>query len=447
MANPIVMFRQDKLAEAQAAQTAARDDLTAAQDGLTAKRADLAAGTADLAEAEATVADVRRRLGETPMPADADALSEELEEAIADLRSKQAALIDAEEAAGAAEHELQSAKEALDRSGAAATAAQAAAAEAEARDAEHEAWKDALGEEPLSTLKADATAALASDEYDAAKDRVEADLPAALRNRAIARGNRAAARVAAAQAAATSAEEILGDALADAGTSGTTEQARLRYLRAEAALREYVTRATTRYGRALALLEAVVGAPPPTQPELDRINDPEIVDTDATDAEGARDTALAAVESGQAAVEDARLAALREDVDANPETHADVVAAKAALTQPNQTLQQAQTAYTPALRANIERWAATVPDVTWRELDAFREATTILTALGALDPSDLVDELADAETEYAEALADEDKSSRTRAAIQEHLAERAAKAAGALRTAPIRAFSALRGDS
>jgi hypothetical protein len=447
MPNPIVTFTQSKLTAADTASQAAVGGLADAQAEARTAREEHAQETANLAAADKAVADVRALLAASPMPADAEALSAQLEDAIMALRTSTAAAIDAEEALRRAEAAAEAAKAVSDRAGAELAAAQAAHDRASAGDAEREAWKEALEEPPLSTLRTDAAAALTSDEYEAAEARVEADVPTVLRERALARGNRAVQRAAEAADARESAKDALGAAQAGASAVGAVEQAGLRFVRAEAALREYVSRGRARHDTALGLVAAVTATAPPTAAEAARIQDPEVVDEDAAGAEEARDEALATVEGLQATLEDAILAALRADVDADPTDDAAVQAAQDALTAPTTELQTAEGAYTQALRTSLQRWEATVPDPTWRALDAFREATAILTELAAIEPADLVEELEAAETAYATALGAADKSARTHATLEAELAARAAAAAVAERNRPVRAFSAVRGDS
>lgn len=436
-------FAQQERARREAANTAAQAELAAAQAALLAARTTFADRTAELADLDAQLAGIRLALGVVPMPADATALAAALEEAIMDQRAKSVEVAAAEDDAAAAQRRVQAAQADLATASTAYALALTAESEAETEHDRRQGWVAALAEEPLSDLAAQATATKADDAFTDAEDRIEADIPEALRERAAERRTAARARVTALRTSLEEAENDLGDVLDDhAGDTGAAAEAAIAFRRASASLQDWVRTAEERYARALALLDLVTSTPEPTDEERARIEDETLVEDgeEAIEKEAARDTAQAALEAAQRAYDDAVLDALAADPDTTPVVDDEDV------TDAQDALATAEGEYTAAMRENLQRWEATVPDALWRALDAFLEAEELLDELAA-GPGTRAADLSTNESAYAAALDAEARALRAQAVVERAVRERSGLADAARRTAPARTLSALRGDA
>jgi hypothetical protein len=444
-----------ELNRAKDAVTAAQATLAAAQATLATAQAEQAKLGTELLALEAQIVKIRSELGVSPMPADADALGDALEQALLRQRAKQNESVEAEAAVDEAQRSLAAAGAALAARTVAAVAAQAADDEAQARGTQRTSWATAIAG-PLSTLKDDAQAAAAGSFHDAAEARLAADVPDGLRERALDRAKAERQRREAAATRVSDAEDALAGVLGsgDYGDDGAVAAAAIAFRRAEAALRDYAQLGRERYDRALALLAAVVAARAPTQAEVDRMNDVEFTqpaaDNDVTInflmAEAARDDKRKALAVAQAKLDAAILTARTADPDDPNPMSADITKAETDLGKAVTELDDAETAYKPALRTALRAWAGTVPDETWRALEDFEEAEAILEALAALTASSLVTKVKNAEDAYANAVITAAKSARIRALIAATVSAREAAGETAARVEGGRRFAALRGD-
>jgi hypothetical protein len=329
------------LAKASKASTAANDAYNTAQKAQEGANALFAAS-------ERRAAEIRKLLTVIPMPADGEALLDELRQKIVAMRHQQAAILDAEQTQAETKATADRAAADLARLSATLAAAEAAVVDAKTDGAAVAQWKAAVALPPLTTLKADAGAALTAPIHVAAEARVAAEIPAELLTRARARGGLEAAHSASGPVAA--ALELLAKAIEkNAGPAGTVAKQEAASDDAEAALRDYAINALDRYIRALGLLATVADTSdsPLTPAQLAAINDPAIVGPGKAAAakEQDRDEALDKERAARDALDRAIVAAQGADVDADPSTNAGVMTAQAAYDLAKKALTDAEAAY------------------------------------------------------------------------------------------------------
>jgi hypothetical protein len=315
-----------------------------------------------------------------------------------------------------------------------------------------------LAQAPLSTLVADATAALAAKPWTDAKARIEADIPQELRDCAAERAKVEWKRLANDTQQAAGTAKLVGDQLAE------VDKRRRLFDAADAAFRDYVVNAGGRFDQALAIAARVADPKqnPLTAAETASIHSRKpdgstdaALQTKRNDAAAAR-TALAAaqidVDAKQTDLDLARLEALAKDLDANPEADAAVIAAKDALgavdkpDTPLAKLNDAQNKFTTDLHTALTDWETAVPDTAWRNLADFEEAKRLLAALKS-DPAPLVTAMDTAEADLVTALLAAEKAERTVDLLERKALEAASKARFASGSLPRRMLGALRGDS
>jgi hypothetical protein len=445
----------DELAKSQAEQTRAAAELATAQTDLAQAKQDLADATADLAAAEDAGALIQRKIAQTTIAADGQALFDDLDANTTLARSKQVAVVDAQERVADATSRIVTAQNELAQAAAAAAASQAALTVATSRDDDHTTWSNATTSAPLNNLpgKADVTAAgQAKTAADAALARLDdgsgGDLPHDLFQRAQERRAQRADRVAAVSTAATTAEDSEATAVAAGGLAGTATQAQLAFQRSEAALRDYALSAKQRFDRAMTLLAGVAAATSLNTDEKNRIT---TLATAATTANSyalqkARDDAQADVDTDQDAVDAAILAAITADPTADPSADAGVIAAVGTLTTDQGTLTNAQTAYDGAPKDALDALEASVPEAMWSAFSDYEEALSLLADLHAANPAQLATNLENDEDAYAQALRDVQDNTRLVLALAELSKGRDDRASTASQTQNSRLLQALRGD-
>ena len=428
----------------------ARQALSTAQQAQTADQTQkdaLAKAYADLGQ---QIAATRKALADAPLPADAEALLVTLRSLLVQQRQKRSQLLVADEALDRAAKGLDAAGVSLDRASTGLAAAETGLQEAEERDARLQQWSAALSAPPLSTLKADAAAALAGSAFTGAKARVEGDIPAKLRARAAARGQEQTDRLGRVETAVTGAEDLLADQGAGGeGLAGAVAKQWVLFRRREEALGSYVLEAKRRYDRALAALLAIPASAPLTQAQRGHIEDAALqADREAAaDKEEARDDARAALEAKQAELDAEILAVQAADVDADPNADAAVAALKTEVTSLQTALNAAEAGFTAPMRATLDEWEASVPDAIWQNLTGFEEAKTTLAALQAQTPAALATDLATAQGALVSALLAGDKGLRTRAFLEGAVQAATQRLAFWQQTQPQRSLGAVRGDS
>lgn len=329
--------------------------------------------------------------------------------------------------------------------------AQARLEPAARRQAAGEALRAALGGAPLDTVVADATALRASPEFDAADDRLDALVPADLRARAEVRATEAGALADDADAHWAAGDVVRVDAAAaGAPLVAGVAAAEQAFVLAEAALRRYVGGAAAELAAAGDTLATVAGLPDLTVAQVAALDPAGHADAvPAATAEGALATAVADVAAARRALDDAILAALAGDPDADPEDDPAVVAARAALEDPalQDALSDARAGYDEAARAALDAWEVEMPPDLWAGLAAFDQARRTLDRLADQARRDaLVTALDDAQDTLAAALDARDEQVRRELAVAvETAARRGARVAASARGTD-RFTQYLRGD-
>ena len=409
-------FAQSEAQRLQDDQQAAREAIVASSASVASKRAQRDALTAARVEQEKVIAGIRKELSRDLLPADYEALSDQLRDALVELRHRHSRLLRCEQQLPEAEAVAAEAAARLDRIAARRSQVESSRDEAEARSDRHQAWKHSLTQPPLDTIRQDAHDALASDPFQQAEDRIEADLPERLRNRAAARAQRTRDRLETLRSAAPAAIDLRDDVRASQdGQAGRIAKRWTRFLRAEEAFRAYVLQSPHKFDQALRLLNAIVDSPQLTQPERDHLFDDTLAAAreEATDKEEARDQARHAVEDKSDEIAQQRLAILADDVDADLDAHPDIVALKAELTTLQTQLDAASADYDDEARATLEEWEASVPSPIWENLAGFEQARNILEGLEATDPAPLATAMDTAESSLVAALVESVTGART----------------------------------
>ncbi len=310
-----------------------------------------------------------------------------------------------------------------------------------------------LAKPPLSTLVADATAALAAKPWTDAKARIEADLPQELRDCAKERAKVELQRLENDKKKVAETAKLLDAVIAD-----VVDHRRQVFDTADAAFRDYVVNAKSRFDQALAIAARVAD---PKQSPLTAAENLSIHSKkpdgslDATLEQDRKDAAAASqavataqidVDAKQTDVDIARLDALTKDIDANPETDPAVMAAEGGLGTAQTKLDSAKMAFTAAMQTVLTDWETAVPDPTWRNLADFEAAKRLLLDLKT-DPAPLVTAMDTAESDLVVALLAAEKAGRTLGRLESEALKAAAKARFATGSLPRRLIGALRGDS
>ena len=452
MASPLLTYANNVLSAANTAKTAADAAVTAAKTNLKTAQTTLGQKTQDLGAALKVIADIRAQLALISTTDDGTALLTQLNAAIIDARAKQAAALAAEDAVAAATSEAAKASAVLGDIGARLAGANAALAQITTDEAARQVLRTAGGSPPLSTLKANATAALSAAPFTTADARLNTDLPVKLRGRADAGFDREATLVIKRQDVDNAAEAAIGNKLS------AVEKQQRKLADAQARLSDYVLNARQRFDQAIVLLTRVAD---PSQGSLtsDEIKSIQSENPDGTpnaalktaretvaDAAKDVDAAQKTLDDDKAKVDIAILNALAADIDADPELDAGVIAARAAAAASTTNLTNKQNAYAAATPATLRAWEAAVPDATFQLLADFHTANQLLTKLSTDDPATLIANLDTAETDLVTALTAADKAARTLNRLREESAKDSSLAEAAANAAPRRTFSALRGD-
>jgi hypothetical protein len=330
-------------------------------------------------------------------------------------------------------------------------AARARRAEASTQQEEVEALAQALAAPPLDTVVADAAAVVAGSELTDARDRLAELIPDELRNRAAARYDEATA----ARDAATDHLRSANVAVADLDATispirSAVATADAEFGAAVTALRTYATTAAEQLAGATALLPGLADLADLTAAQEAAL-DPagRATAVAAVGAEGDLATAVADVGAAGRDVDDAALAALVADPDADPFADAAVVAALAALNDAalQDPLNTARGDYDAAARDALDEWEVEVPPDLWTALGDLVAAERRLARLADQAARDaLATDLDSAQDVLAAALDAADVEARKRWRVALVAAERAAQLAATESTAADRSGHYLRGD-
>jgi hypothetical protein len=335
-------------------------------------------------------------------------------------------------------------------------AAQATIARVTTEDAQRQTLKQTVAAAPLSTLKADATAFLASTTVTHATTRLGKDFPAAILTIAGKRHDTRANRLASLQAVLDNAQDALGAELAtDGGTQGAATQKQIAFQRAQSTLSQYTATAANRFARAqsvMQMLEAIELASPGTVPDV--LSDAEKAQLTSLAAAGAAaeptaeaiDTDLNAVFMAQDALDAQILTQISANVD-QLSTDATVAAKRAAIGTAWATYKAAVATFTAANKKDLDQWEAVIPDSAWKVLLDYQEGMAALNYLSSTDPAALATAMDNAENDYTTALAAAGLAQRRADFLGDAIALRQERLAAAQAAITNRLPSAIRGDS
>ena len=344
-----------------------------------------------LSAADAALAALRAQHPQTP--AAVAALAVALGEATLVLRTAQSTLHNQAEVTAVAAQDRDAAERAALQAGAAWQQAQATLAVARSAHERRRALiDDALAQPPLSTVLADATAALAGPEHLAVRTRIEAALQPALRERARERAEQAAALTRTVSARSSAAQAAV-DAEAEAGGQAANRVPRLQraLVAADAALVAYAGSAAARLNGAVATLAqgAARQGNPLTPAQQAQLNDLQgSARPDAAAAENAHDDAAVVLASAAAVLRGERIRTRITNpggdmaaMEADATNHAALAQARVDFDTAQTSFNTARGAYTAAMRRRLALWQAEVPEALWSEAATFWAADDTLRAL------------------------------------------------------------------
>lgn len=507
-----VTLRRDS---AQQDLTNTQTQLAAAQTAVASAITALANETALLESLNKAAAKLRQRLAVVPTPADGEPLLAALELLAIRQRASQSRISHIQEDILIAQGNMNAVQGAVSSATAALNSAEADLERAVRPSEQRDEWVTALDAEPLASMHTAATKALdptlpEGAAFKKATERIEADIPAKLLERARKRRDAEAARI---KTAADNAKKAADAVLAERNNSGFAAQAddlRATFRSVESVTSEYVGSAAARFEQATSALTAVGDEhnSPLTAEQTARIKDPAL-QTDreaAVDEEEAVDAKRKDLEDKQKLLDDAVVAAkadptnatkaqdvldAQDDVDtarvayfvahdawvdklsdyiaaihdveekvklvnaarqaaiaagADPETDADVLAAKSDLTNAEQALKQAEDDYKASPHGILHAWQVAVPDSTWRLFERYEQAKQTLTRLQNPAAAAVKLGLKTAETNYLTAQLKADASASVLSQLTAEQIRRTTREGAVRETATARLLSALRGD-
>jgi hypothetical protein len=416
----LTQYADQSITASNAALATGRARADAARASETSARNAVTAATLAVTEASADVAVLRKQLAAAKTPADADALAIDLGIAILAQRAAAGQLGKAQLTLAEASGESALATDAVQALTASAAETKALAGEEKAGAARRGAAIAALGAPPVSDVKAGATALLADPLFAAAKAKVEADLPAALRDRAVAQAAEADKEAARRTEIRSAARASLDAALEEGGRAADTlPRLRAKLAEAEAALQRHVGRAVADLAGARNVLTRLAdGDSALSGDEHASLFDPaQQVDREAAaTAEKDRDNARATARDALKTLTIERERFIAGDPTANlAAAEADpmtaVGAAKAASVQADADLVAPEAAFTAAKKTLLASWRGDAPDAAWAKLAGFVGAKATLDRLKA-NPTPLKTAVTGAEAAVLAALLTRDVRDR-----------------------------------
>lgn len=370
--NRATAARDQALLDLAAAQKALNNPLAPPLPELPGKRALFDDRVQALAAKQADIVRKRARLATITVPAEAQALLDEITLNVREERALARQVVEARAALDLAQRALDQARAVLEAAVAALQAAEALLAAAQKDDATWAAWVAALGDDQkppkLKLLKQDATDALAAAPYTDVKADYET-LSQAFRDLVEARHAVISGRVKLARDSASGVATLLAAAQAGTqGNDGAVTQARLGLAQAAAALQDYVLHGRERCDAALARLADLENTGLLSASEKTRLAAAGSVKTKGEAAAGFEktlDDKQALLDARQAAFDD-KLAALQAD---DPAADGAGTAEKTALDLAKAARDAAagDAGYKPQ---DLPPWLVAVTDDSWARLGA-----------------------------------------------------------------------------
>jgi hypothetical protein len=393
------------------------------------------------------------------VPSDVEALVVKIAgEIIAD-RRLQGKILDERAAVAAAQEAVDFAQARLTRATAKLAEAEATLTTVTADDQRRAAWRQAITQPPLSTIKTDANNILTNAQgitllQDATAKLTTAsnEVPAGLLEIAELRYEVWQKRAAAADAAVAAAENDLGAlGAADGGKAGASQKAGFDFAHAAQDFGTFVKTAKARFDRAVAALTKMVNLGAQTfvlsDAQAAAIKDAGVATPGAAaeTKEKAFDDQVEVVDDAATAVAGATLTAQILDPNADVSNDAAVKAA-------TQTLGTETTTLNGLALANADRdalaaWEVIIPDDAWRLILGFIDAKAVLTDLAASNAANLQAAMDTAEGAYGDAQLAAWESARSAAFLEDTIALRQEVVTDLRTVFDDRLLSATRGDA
>lgn len=394
---------------------------------------------------------IRAQLGAVTNPADTATYETELRTALITDAGLRVQLRLGEERVAAAGSGVTRLSKLVEGARAAVAAGKAEGEAATRRQTDGEALRDKLAKAPLDSLVADADALRTNRTLLAADERLNALLPEQLLSRALVRAGEAAEGDAVA-AEHWSAGQLQADQARKcaAPLDVAVAAAERDFVLAEAELRRYVYTASADLAAAETLLTAIAGLPDLTAAQDAALDDEARADAvAAAEAEQALADAVSALAGAERAVQDAIVAVLLADPDADPEQDRAVICATEARDDASiqDPLTTARGDYNDTRRAALDSWEVEVPPQLWRAVVDFAAVSRTLERLADQAARDaLVSTLDTAQDALAAALDARDEQVRRELAVAITLVPRAGAAAAASTATADRTSQYVRGD-
>ena len=359
MAEPktILEYATSRSDSAAQSLTAANQQLAAAQSNLTLVNSARAAASAELTDMERQAADLRQNLSKVATQADGAKLLDELEQITIRIRAQQAAIVKLQEKFSLAQADMTKAQADVAAATKEQSAAAAALQAAVDSDARHQAWVEALTNPPLSVINNDAGKALdpanvvEGAAFKKAKDRIEADIPAKLLQRAEERRAQAAKVIDQENRNTKLAEDaLLKERETNGGLGDKAAKKWVDFKRAETAVSDFISGARSSLDEAKKSFVEVGDADqsPLTAEQKSRIHDPALLQDreDAAEEESKLHTdKLQPVIDKQVELDAAILKAKADPSDANLQDVQDV---QGELTEAQEKFSEADTTWREA---------------------------------------------------------------------------------------------------
>jgi hypothetical protein len=451
MAKDLAAHAADQLTQCTKRLATARDALATAHKEKVDAAEYQEKAVLDEAAARATAAKIRVDLAAIPTPDASHPLVIALRTNLITQADARVRLREAMERAARAQAAVANAAAAVDAADAAVRDATARADWATHRQQKLTQLTESLAAPPLDTVVADATALSQSATFKAARDRVGKLLPATLLARSGERYAEAGEPLAGASAVAASALTV-ANGLLGTDSDATLAIARARLDLAEAQVRSHAGSAAARLSRAETLLSPLAKLPDLSPAEAASINEGSPDRANAVKAvplEKALADARRKWDDSERAIAQARLAALAENPDRDPEDAKGVKDARKAQADAKavKELEDARKAYDTAAQDALNAWEVEVPSRLWEAALDLHEATAELAALadGAARTA-LIKELNDAIDAYVDAADKAAVSRRATQSLSQELRRLTAETDVLLATTDQRQASYVRGD-
>jgi hypothetical protein len=511
----IIEYVTQRRDNAQLALTATQQQLATAQAALSDSIAVLAVETALLDSLNKTAAELRQKLAAVPTPADGEPLLIALEQITIRQRASQSKIVDIQGEILIAQSDVTAAQDDLAAASATLNDAESDFTQAAKPGEQRDEWITKLDAEPLASLHTAATKALdlalaEGAVFKKAKERIEADIPAKLLERAEQRHDAEVTRLKDAAAKTTTATAAVVAERKKSHLAANAADLWTAFRSVESATGEHVASASARFAQSATTLTAVgdENNSPLTPEQIARINDAALQPDreaaaaeeknvhdkrkDLDDKQAILDDAIVAAKAdptnaakaqdvvdAQADVATARvdyitahdvwidklsdyrgaihnledkqktLNAARQAAIAagvDPETDPDVQVALVNVVTAEMNLKTAEDLYRASSHGILHAWEAAVPDSTWRIFEQYKQAQQTLTDLKSPSAAAVKQRLLTAETDYLTAQLKADASASVLSQLTAEQIRRATREAAAREVFAARLFSALRGD-